>query len=91
MQQNQMQVPQINTQKIKEIKDMYNIVRNSNNPNAMLNQMVNSNPQMKQIYDNINGIYNGNSKNAFYAEAHKMGLNDEQINQYLEQLKQQLQ
>lgn len=85
------QAQQINTQKIKEIKDMYNVLKNSNNPNAILNQMVNSNPKVKQIYDSINSIYNGDSKTAFYTEAHKMGMSDEQINQYLEQLKTQLQ
>ena len=84
-------IPKIDTQKIKEIKNMYNMIMSSGNPEAMMNQMMNSNPQLKQMYEGINSIYNGDAQSAFYTEAHKMGMNDEQIKRYLEQLKSQLQ
>ena len=72
---------------LKEIKSMYNMVMNANNPNVIINHMMNSNPQMKNICDVINNDYKGNGKAAFYDRAHELGMTDEQIDKYVEELK----
>lgn len=61
-----------------KIKQMMGMVRNAQNPQAMLNQMMNSNPNLKQAMDFINQS-GGDPKAAFYSMADKMGVNPQDI------------
>lgn len=57
---------------------MMQMVQMSRNPQMMLQQMMNTNPQMKQAMDYIqaNG---GNPKDAFYKLAEEKGVDPETI------------
>ena len=57
---------------------MMNIVRSAQNPQAMLNQMIQNNPQMKQVMDLVNQS-GGDPKTAFYQMAEAKGVDPEQI------------
>ena len=61
-----------------KVKQMMGMVNGAQNPNAMLNQMMSSNPQLKQIMDVVkeNG---GDPKTAFYSMADKMGVDPQDI------------
>lgn len=63
---------------LSQIKNMMNMIRNSNNPQAMLNNMLSQNPQMQQVmnYINQNG---GNAQQAFYKMAQEKGINPNEI------------
>lgn len=54
------------------------IIKASQNPQAMLNQMINSNPQMKQVMEFINKS-GGDPKKAFYTLAQQNGVDPQQI------------
>ena len=64
-------------QQLQRIKPMYNLIRNSNNPQYVLQQIFNQNPQFNQIQSVINQY--GNTKDAFYAVANQLGINPDQI------------
>lgn len=66
-----------------QIVQLMNMIRNSGNPQAMMNQIMRNNPQMQQImnYVNQNG---GDPKAAFYKLAEEKGIDPEEI---LSQLK----
>ena len=57
---------------------MLNMVRNAGNPQAMLNQMVQTNPQMKQVIDLINAN-GGDPKSTFYKMAEQKGIDPNSI------------
>ena len=63
---------------IAPIKGMINMVRTASNPQAMLNQLMQNNPQYAQVQKLIsdNG---GDAKAAFYQLAQKSGIDPEQI------------
>ena len=55
-----------------------NTVRMARNPQAMMNQMIQTNPQLKQAMDFVNS--SGKSpEQAFYALANQMGVNPQEI------------
>ena len=55
-----------------------NTVRMARNPQAMMNQMIQTNPQLKQAMDFVNA--SGKSpEQAFYALANQMGVNPQEI------------
>ena len=66
------------TQNLGRVKQMLNTVKNANNPQAMLQQMMADNPQYSQLMQIIkdNG---GDPQKAFYAMADKMGVNGDDI------------
>ena len=66
-----------------QIKQMMQMVKYSQNPQAMLSQMMQNNPQMKQVIDVIKASGN-DPKRAFYALAEQKGINPQSI---LDQLK----
>lgn len=68
---------------LNQIKQMMNMVRSAGNPQAMLYQIAQSNPQVKQVMDMVNQS-GGDPKSAFYKLAQEKGVNPEQI---LEMLK----
>ena len=45
------------------------------NPNAMINKLLNQNPQVQQIIQQ----YGGDAQKAFYSIAQQMGVDPEQI------------
>lgn len=65
-------------QTIMPIKQMMNTLRMASNPQAMLTEMVNSNPQVKQAMDYVNNN-GGDAKAAFYQLAQENGVNPDEI------------
>ena len=65
-------------QMIQPVKQMMNTVRMAQNPQAALNQLVMSNPQMKQVMEIINR-HGGDPMRAFRAEAEARGINPQEI------------
>ena len=61
-----------------QIKQMMGMLRNAQNPTAMLNQMVMSNPQLKQVMDIVQQ-HGGDSMKAFYAVAKQKGVDPNEI------------
>lgn len=73
---NQSQQPQIVN--LDKIKQMMQFVKMANNPNAALNQLISSNPQMAQLLQMIQ--QSGQSpEQLFYALAKQKGVDPEQI------------
>lgn len=63
---------------IGQIKQMMQMVRSAGNPGAMVQEMAQNNPQMKQVIDFIK--QNGNDpKKAFYALAQQKGVDPDEI------------
>lgn len=73
---NQAQNPQ--NDNAQSLRQMANAVKNSRNPQMMLMQLAQSNPQMKQAIEYI-GQNGGNAKEAFYALAKQKGVNPDTI------------
>ena len=63
---------------IQPIKQMMAAVRSAGNPEAMLNQMMQTNPKFRQVQQFIQQ-YGGDPKAAFYALAEQQGVDPEQI------------
>lgn len=63
---------------MQSLRQMANVVRNSRNPQMMLMQLAQSNPQMKQAIEYI-GQNGGDAKEAFYALAKQKGVNPDTI------------
>ena len=68
-----MQMPNLN-----QIRNMMNTVKNAGNPQAMLMNMAQNNPKIKQAMDVINQS-GGDPQKAFYALAEQKGVNPEDI------------
>ena len=54
------------------------MVNAAQNPQAMLNQLMSNNPQMKPVMDVINQ-YGGDAKKAFYSIAEQNGIDPNDI------------
>lgn len=65
------------------ILNMFQSVKNAQNPNVLIQSLIQTNPQMKQVMDIVNQ-YGGDAKQAFYAMAQQKGIDPETI---LSQLK----
>lgn len=63
---------------MQRIRQMMGAVNNAKNPQEMMNQLVSSNPQMKQVMDLINQS-GGDPKSAFYKLAEQRGVNPNDI------------
>jgi hypothetical protein len=72
------QSPQVN-----QIKQMFNMFKSAQNPQALLNNMASQNPQLKQVMEAINQ-HGGDPKKAFYDIARERGIDPDEI---LNQLK----
>ena len=72
------QVQNTQSGNMQSLRQMANAVRNSRNPQMMLMQLAQSNPQMKQAIEYI-GQNGGNAKEAFYALAKQKGVNPDTI------------
>ena len=79
-----MAIPQILQQlgnmpgNLRQIKSMMDMVRTAGNPQAMLSQMMQQNPQMKQVMDAVNQ-YGGDPKKAFYSLCQQKGVDPNEI------------
>ena len=65
--------PQIN-----QVKSLMGIVRNANNPGAMLNMVAQNNPQLRQAMDFVRQ-YGNDPKQAFYAACQQRGVDPQDI------------
>ena len=63
---------------LQPIKNMMNIVRSAGNPQAMLQQMAQNNPQLRQVMDMVQQS-GGDPKRAFYELAKQKGVNPDDI------------
>lgn len=61
-----------------KIKEMANLIKSSKNPQAMIQNMMAQNPQMKQAMDLINQN-GGDAKKVFYDMAKQKGVNPNDI------------
>ena len=69
--------PQMNMNNVKQI---YNMLRYSNNPNQLINQMASQNPQLAQTLNLVKS--NGNYEQVFRDMCKERGVNaDDFINQ----------
>ena len=68
-------LPQSN---LNQIKQYMNLFKNASNPQALLQNMIQSNPQVKSIIDYVNQN-GGDPKTAFYKLAEQKGVNPDQI------------
>lgn len=66
------------TSNLSQIKSMMNMVRSAGNPQAMLQSMLQNNPQMRQVMDIVNQS-GGDPKAAFYKMAEEQGVDPEQV------------
>ena len=60
------------------IMNMFNMLKNANNPQAMIKQLMMNNPNVKSAVDYINAN-GGNAQDAFYKLANEKGVNPEDI------------
>ena len=63
---------------LNQIKSMMNMVKSAGNPQAMLQALVQNNPQMRQVMTLINQS-GGDPKTAFYKLAQEKGVDPQQI------------
>lgn len=61
-----------------QIKQMISMVKSSGNPQLMLNQLIQANPQMQQVMQIVQK-YGGDPNKAFYALAEEKGINPQEI------------
>lgn len=68
--------PSINPQVIQGFKQMMGMMKSAANPEALFNQMIASNPQVKSVMQMLNGR---NPKDVFYERCKQMGADPEAI------------
>lgn len=61
-----------------KVKQMMGMVKAAQNPQAMINQLMMNNPQMKQAMEIVNK-YNGDANKAFCELAQQNGINPQDI------------
>lgn len=61
-----------------QIKNMIGMIKAAQNPQAMINQMMMNNPNMKQVMQIVNQ-YGGDANRAFQDMAQKNGINPQEI------------
>ena len=68
----------LGNQNLGQIKSLMNMVRSAGNPQAMMSQLMQTNPQIRNVmqYVNQNG---GDPKRAFYRMAQEKGVDPDEI------------
>lgn len=61
-----------------QIKNMMRMVQNAGNPQAMMNQLMQNNPQLRDTMNIVNQC-GGDPQKAFYTLAQQKGVNPEEI------------
>ena len=69
---------QLRNPSLNNVKQMVNMIKSARNPQAMLNQLMQSNPNYRQVTDIINQN-GGDPKKAFYALAQQRGIDPNEI------------
>ena len=64
-----------NMSRLGQAKQMAQMLRTSSNPQAMANQVMNNNPQIRQIIQQ----YGGDPKTAFYKYAEANGIDPNEV------------
>lgn len=64
--------------RLSQARQLAQTIKSASNPQAMLNQMMDNNPQVKQLIDQY-----GDPKTAFYKIAEQQGVNPDDILQLL--------
>ena len=64
---------------VQRVKQMMGMVNGSANPQSILNSLMMTNPQMRQVMDMVNNQYGGDAEKAFRTVAEKNGINPEEI------------
>lgn len=72
-----------------QLKKMYDILKVSSNPSAMINSMANSNPNLRAVLEDIKNSKT-DPKEIFYEKAKAKGMTDEEINQFVKSLQNML-
>ena len=73
----------LQSQSPNNVRSMMNMVRSARNPQAMLDSMIKSNPQMQEVMNYVRAS-GGDPRQAFYKMAQEKGVDPNQI---LNQLK----
>ena len=66
------------TQALGPIKQMIGMIKTAQNPQAMINQLMMTNPQMKQVMEIVRQ-HGGDPMAAFRAEAQARGVDPDEI------------
>ena len=61
-----------------QVKQMISMIKSAGNPQLMLNQIMQTNPQLGQVMDIIKQ-YGGDANKAFYALAEQNGIDPQEI------------
>ena len=61
-----------------QIRQLISMVKSAQNPQLMLNQLMQSSPQMAQVMEIVRK-YGGDPNKAFYALAEEKGINPQEI------------
>ena len=69
---------QMMPQNLGQIKQAINFIRSASNPQAAMQNMANSNPQMKQVMDFVQKS-GGDPRKAFYSLAKEKGVDPDEI------------
>lgn len=69
---------QLQGSNIQQIRSMMGMVKNAGNPQAMLSQMMQSNPQMNQVMQIVNQ-HGGDAQKAFYSLCEQRGIDPNEI------------
>ena len=64
-----------NMSKINQARQMAQMFKTANNPQALVNQMMSNNPQVRQILNQ----YGGDPKTAFYKYAEANGIDPNEV------------
>lgn len=62
---------------MQQVKNIYSMLRNSNNPNFLLNQMVQQNPQLAQTINLVKA--NGNYEQVFKNMCKERGIDPQEF------------
>ena len=65
-------------QNLSQIKNVINTIRSARNPQAMLSQMAQNNPQVQQVMNIVNQN-GGDPQRAFYQLAQQKGIDPNEI------------
>ena len=65
-------------QNLSTVRQMFNQIRMASNPQAMMNQLLQNNPKMKEVNNMIQQA-GGDPKKAFYQKAQEMGVDPNEI------------
>lgn len=71
---------------IQAIRTTMNALRSSQNPQGMMQAMIQNNPAIRQSSQLISNQYNGNGKQAFYEECKKLGVDPDKSLQIMQSM-----